>query len=115
MQKMRVKAAGSNQSLLKVIKNPVTAHLPIGAPIFGTHMKGELVDPLDLAASLPNQPIVFVFGAMSRGFISGENCEKLYSFSQYPVRTWRLHRIPLLRHDLCFVFYSSPLLWRSAA
>jgi hypothetical protein len=87
MQKMKVKAAGSNQTLMKVIKNPVTAHLPVGAPIFGTHMKGELVDPIDLVAEMPDKPIVFVFGAMSKGFITGENCEKLYSFSQYPVRS----------------------------
>lgn len=85
MQKMKVKAAGSNQTLMKVIKNPVTAHLPVGAPIYGTHMKGDLVDPIDLVAELPDKPIVFVFGAMSKGFITGENCEKLYSFSQYPV------------------------------
>ncbi|CAE7341261.1 unnamed protein product [Symbiodinium sp. KB8] len=85
MQKMRIRAADSNQTLMRIIKNPVTAHLPTGAPIYGTHMKGELVDPLELAASLPNGPVCFVFGAMSKGFISGEDCEKLYSFSQYPL------------------------------
>ena len=88
MQKMRIKAADTNQTLMRVIKNPVKAHLPTGAPIFGAHMKGELVDPMELAAGLPDGPVCFVFGAMSKGFITGEDCEKLYSFSQYPVSAW---------------------------
>lgn len=98
MQKMRIRAADSNQTLMRIIKNPVTAHLPTGAPIYGTHMKGELVDPLELAASLPNGPVCFVFGAMSKGFISGEDCEKLYSFSQYPVRGARACAVAHWKH-----------------
>eukprot|EP01138_Halocafeteria_seosinensis_P015903 gb/GECG01016229.1/.p1 GENE.gb/GECG01016229.1/~~gb/GECG01016229.1/.p1 ORF type:complete len:232 (+),score=19.63 gb/GECG01016229.1/:1-696(+) len=88
LHKMKVSAtaeSGTRKTLLRVVKNPFTQHLPPGTAIYGTHMKGELVDPLDLAPTLPDGPLCFVFGAMSQGFISGEHCEKLYSFSQYPL------------------------------
>jgi len=69
---------------MKVIKNPIEAHLPPGTVILGTHMKGELIDPIDLVPKLPEgKPICFVLGAMARGFIEGTECEKLYSFSKY--------------------------------
>jgi rRNA small subunit pseudouridine methyltransferase Nep1 len=40
---MKIRAAGSSVTLMKVIKNPVTAHLPIGVKKIGTSTKGKLV------------------------------------------------------------------------
>jgi rRNA small subunit pseudouridine methyltransferase Nep1 len=40
---MKIRASGSSVTLMKVIKNPVTAHLPIGVKKIGTSTKGKLV------------------------------------------------------------------------
>jgi hypothetical protein len=39
---MKIRATGSSVTLMKVIKNPVTAHLPIGVKKIGTSTKGKL-------------------------------------------------------------------------
>ncbi len=53
----------------------------------GTSSKGKLVDPLELVSRLPaDRPVVFVFGAISRGEYKADYVEETYSFSQYPVR-----------------------------
>jgi hypothetical protein len=41
---MKIRATGSSVTLMKVIKNPVTAHLPIGVKKIGTSTKGRLVN-----------------------------------------------------------------------
>jgi len=40
---MKIRAAGSSVTLMKVIKNPVTAHLPLGVKKIGTSTKGKLI------------------------------------------------------------------------
>lgn len=45
---MRVRAADSSETLLKVIKNPIEAHLPVGAPIVGLEAGARLVDASEL-------------------------------------------------------------------
>jgi rRNA small subunit pseudouridine methyltransferase Nep1 len=79
------KATEAGTTLMKVIKNPVTAHLPPGAPIIGADMKAELIVPMDLVPTLPDGPVVFVFGAMAHGFIKAEYIQKNVSFSRYPL------------------------------
>lgn len=39
LTKLRVRASGGSQTLLSVVKNPVTDHLPIGCKIIGTSSK----------------------------------------------------------------------------
>ena len=54
LQKMKIRAAGeSSQTLMKVIKNPIAAHLPVGCRKFCTSTKGTLVDVHKLVESLP--------------------------------------------------------------
>eukprot|EP00501_MAST-03F_sp_TOSAG23-6_P001780 GSMAST32.ASY1.ANO1.1858.1 assembled CDS len=63
LNKMKVRG----KVLLKVVKNPITRHLPIGCRKIGTSVGGKLIDPIDLVASLDqDEPIVFVFGAHSQ-------------------------------------------------
>lgn len=83
---MKVRAADSSDTLLKVIKNPVTAHLPIGAPVVGLEAGAKLVDAVELPAQLPlDGPIVFVIGAMSHGDIEADFITKTFSLSRYPL------------------------------
>ncbi|KAA0151468.1 hypothetical protein FNF27_08204 [Cafeteria roenbergensis] len=78
-------ATPSGRTLLKVVKNPVSAHLPPGAPVYGTNMKAKVVSPMDLVPALPDGPVVFVFGAMARGFIDADYVTHTFSFSRYPL------------------------------
>jgi rRNA small subunit pseudouridine methyltransferase Nep1 len=86
LHKMRVRAADGSDTLLKVIKNPVTAHLPIGATVVGLEMGSRLVDPFDLPSLLPpKKPVVFVIGAMSHGNIEADYITQSFSVSRYPL------------------------------
>ncbi|ETO22518.1 ribosome biogenesis protein NEP1, partial [Reticulomyxa filosa] len=40
----RIRALNHNTKLLKCVKHPIEKHLPPGAPVFGTSVKGDLVD-----------------------------------------------------------------------
>lgn len=48
-------------------------------------MKAEVVNPVDLVPALPDGPVVFVFGAMARGFIDADYVSDTFSFSKYPL------------------------------
>jgi rRNA small subunit pseudouridine methyltransferase Nep1 len=86
LHKMRVRAADGSDTLLKVIKNPVTSHLPIGATVVGLEMGSRLVDAFDLPALLPpKKPVVFVIGAMSHGNIEADYITQTFSVSRYPL------------------------------
>lgn len=74
----KIKAAENNKVLMKVIKNPVTDHLPIGCNKIGTSVEGSLVKISDFVSdpkkkftsSDPNEePItpVFVIGMSAYG------------------------------------------------
>lgn len=83
---MRVRAADSSDTLLKVIKNPVSAHLPVGATLVGLEAGAKLVDPVDLPGLLPKDgPVVFVVGAMSHGDIAPDFITQTFALSRYPL------------------------------
>lgn len=90
---MKIRSVGGDECLLKVIKNPITDHLPIGAHVFGTSVTGVLVDPISLVEELTemseknegNGSYVFVFGAFAHGHLNVDYVESMLSFSQYPV------------------------------
>lgn len=44
LHQMKIKSTDENQVLMKVIKNPITDHLPAGCYKIGTSVAGELVD-----------------------------------------------------------------------
>lgn len=93
LDKMRIRSTTGDESLLKVVKNPVTDHLPIGAHVFGTSVTGTLVDPIDFVSVLSEttdkntntDSFVFVFGAIAHGHLDLDYVEDMVSFSQYPV------------------------------
>jgi rRNA small subunit pseudouridine methyltransferase Nep1 len=90
LHKMKVRAADSSETLLKVIKNPVTAHLPVGAPVVGLEAGARLIDAFDLPSKgLPAEkrdgPVVFVIGAMSHGDIAADYLTTTFSLSRYPL------------------------------
>jgi rRNA small subunit pseudouridine methyltransferase Nep1 len=89
---MKIRAAGSSVTLMKVIKNPVVAHLPMGIKKIGTSVKGKLIRMSDyvpqLMAEVGKKPVCFVIGAVSVGNPAMDNdyvdeciCVSNYSLS----------------------------------
>lgn len=86
MIKYRIRAAESAEILLKVIKNPITEHIPLGSPIIATSEKSRLVDVDEYTRSLnKGKSVVFVVGAMSKGDLNIDYNEDSVSVSSYPL------------------------------
>lgn len=90
LTKLKIRASTSSTTLMKIIKNPVTEHLPIGVKIIGTSSKAKLVHMGEYIKQLGTEkkPIVFVIGAVSVGNPAMENdyvdesiCVSNYSLS----------------------------------
>jgi rRNA small subunit pseudouridine methyltransferase Nep1 len=87
LHKLSIRAADSSQKLLKVIKNPITDHLPVGCPKYLASFQAECVmHANEFAKSLPdNEPIVVVVGAMAKGSVDCSYTTKCVSISNYPL------------------------------
>jgi len=95
LHKMKIKAGNESTTLLKVIKNPFSQHLPAGTRCYGFSKEGKLYDPYALAKTLllPNPtesivPTCFVIGAMSTGHVTVNDhpyIEQMLSVSEYPL------------------------------
>lgn len=69
LHKFSVRAEKTSIKLLKVIKNPITDHLPVGCRKIGTSFSSDkTTHPSKLVPE--NDPIVFVVGAMAHGHVS---------------------------------------------
>jgi rRNA small subunit pseudouridine methyltransferase Nep1 len=97
LHKMKIKAGNDSTTLLKVIKNPFSQHLPAGTRCYGFSCEGTLYSPIALAktivgpdpeTSATQPPTCLVVGAMSTGHITIEDhpyIEKMFSISKYPL------------------------------
>lgn len=67
LHKLSVRAADGPQKLLRMIKNPVSDHLPPGCPRIATSFSsGEAVCPRTL---VPEGPAAVVIGAFAHGAV----------------------------------------------
>jgi len=73
--KYKIRAEGGSATLMKVVKNPVMDHLPIGIRKIGTSTKGELTRIEDYVTKNVDKtkPCCFVIGAVSKGNPAMEN------------------------------------------
>lgn len=95
LHKMKIKAADNGTTLMRVIKNPFSQHLPVGTHVYGMSCQGLLYSPQGLAKALiPLSPdegenqICFIIGAMAAGHVTVEDhpyIEKMFSISEYPL------------------------------
>ncbi|XP_053548798.1 ribosomal RNA small subunit methyltransferase NEP1-like [Bombina bombina] len=84
LHKLSVRAADGPQKLLKVIKNPLTDHLPVGCVKISTSFSGERVPCVrDLVP--PDNPVLLVVGAFAHGAVNVGYTERCVSLSQYPL------------------------------
>ncbi len=68
LQKLKIRAVNSSKTLLKVIKNPISDHIPIDTIKVGTSTMGKLVDMNEYAKKhKPDTPIAYIIGAVSKG------------------------------------------------
>ncbi|KAH7731763.1 Protein Y39A1A.14 [Aphelenchoides avenae] len=86
LHKLTIRAADSSQVLLKVIKNPVTMHLPVGSRKYLTSFSAtQLTMPKELAQTSADEPIVIVVGGIARGKINTDYTEGDIKISNYPL------------------------------
>ncbi|XP_068115508.1 ribosomal RNA small subunit methyltransferase NEP1 [Hyperolius riggenbachi] len=84
LHKLSVRAADGPQKLLKVIKNPITDHLPVGCTKISTSFQGERVSCVrDLVP--PEEPLLIVVGAFAHGAVDVDFAERSVSISEYPL------------------------------
>ena len=68
LKNLKIRAVNTSQTLLKVIKNPVTDHLPIDTLKIGTSTKANLVDVRKFITEIDfKRPVAFVIGAVAKG------------------------------------------------
>ena len=68
LHKLSIRSVNSQEKLLKVIKNPVTDHLPPNCRKVTLSYDAEVVRPKDYVADLGSQQSLCVFvGAMAKG------------------------------------------------
>ena len=87
LHKLSIRASDTSQKLLKVIKNPITDHLPAGCPKYLASFAAEKVQHVDeFAKEHPkNEPLVVVIGAMAKGQVDCDYNDKFVSISNYPL------------------------------
>lgn len=89
LHRLKIRSADGKDMLLRVIKNPISRHLPAGAHIYGFSHKGSVHNPMTLATNMPDDsPIVLIFGAMATGAISAVDhpyIQQMVSISEYPL------------------------------
>jgi rRNA small subunit pseudouridine methyltransferase Nep1 len=77
---MRIEAGDGSETLMRVIKNPITDHLPLDCRKIGTSAHARVVNMDEYIKTLPeNAPVCFVFGAIAHGSVS---CKFQYRFRQ---------------------------------
>ena len=87
LQKLSIRASNGPEKLLRVIKQPVTKYLPVGAKRVGlSHSAPSVVRMRDFVDALPpKEPVVFVAGAFAHGKIDHTYCDTFVSISEFPL------------------------------
>merc|ERR1711918_168279 len=87
LQRLRIRGTNWSGKLLKVIKGPVSKHLPIGCKTLGFSFSAKLlVNFNDFVQKLNDyKPIVLVVGAFAHGKIEASYMDESISISQYPL------------------------------
>lgn len=81
---MSVRANETSTKLMKVIKNPITEHLPVGCKKYIMSYTGGLKTPKELVPTV-EEPIALVIGAFAHGNVDVDYTEGSFSISSYPL------------------------------
>lgn len=77
--------AEDGPKLLKVIKNPITDHLPVGIQKIAMSFSSKKVQNCRELVPKTEDPIAIVVGAMARGSLNVDYTEDTISISNYPL------------------------------
>ncbi|EFN81317.1 ribosomal RNA small subunit methyltransferase NEP1 [Harpegnathos saltator] len=84
LHKYNIRASDGPMKLLKVIKNPVSDHLPVGCrKILMSFSSNKVQNPRELVPS--EEPIAIVIGAMAHGQVKTDYTEDIIAISKYPL------------------------------
>ncbi|CAA7397593.1 unnamed protein product [Spirodela intermedia] len=85
--KKNIHATGKREKLFRMIKNPVTQHLPVNSRKIGfSYSSDKLVHLRDYVAAVgDDSTLVFVVGAMAHGKIDADYTDDFVSVSNYPL------------------------------
>ncbi|XP_058449954.1 ribosomal RNA small subunit methyltransferase NEP1 [Malaya genurostris] len=85
LHKFSIKASDSPQKLMRVIKNPITNHLPVGCRKFAMSFSAAKVQhPKELVPE-KDEPVVFAIGSFAHGNLNLSYTEGSISISNYPL------------------------------
>lgn len=85
LHKMSVRASDSTIKLMKVIKNPIGDHLPVGCKKYVMSFTGKLVEnPRELVPK-EEEPVALAIGAFAHGNVNVDYSEGSFSISSYPL------------------------------
>lgn len=84
LHKMSIRATDTATKLMKVIKNPITDHLPVGCKKYVMSFTGALKKPSELVPAV-DEPIALVIGAFAHGNVNTDYTEGAFSISNYPL------------------------------
>lgn len=88
LHKLKVRSASGDATLLKVVRNPVTDHLPPGCRKIATSFSAKkLVDVKEFVPMLqPDIPHCFIIGGFAHGDLLGlDYVDEFISCSEYPL------------------------------
>lgn len=88
LHKLSIRASDTSQKLLKVIKNPVTQHLPAGCGKYLSSFGADAAihaNEFALNEVPDDKPVVVVIGAMARGSVDCDYTDKTVAISNYPL------------------------------
>lgn len=83
-----VRAKGCSKQLMKLLKNPVTLHLPVGCPKYGTSSKAKrIIRPEELvpAEGSNHKSVAVVIGAMAHDSCEPDYVDETFSISRFPL------------------------------
>lgn len=81
---MSIRATDTTTKLMKVIKNPITDHLPVGCKKYIMSFNGKLSTARELVPA-EAEPIALVVGAFAHGNVNPDYTEGSFSISNYPL------------------------------
>ncbi|XP_052890767.1 ribosomal RNA small subunit methyltransferase NEP1 [Anopheles moucheti] len=85
LHKFSVKAADSQKKLIRIIKNPITNHLPVGCRKFAMSYSANQVKNAKELVPEKDEPITLVIGAFAHGNLNLDYTEGAVSISNYPL------------------------------
>jgi rRNA small subunit pseudouridine methyltransferase Nep1 len=87
LQKLSIRATNGPDKLLRVVKQPVTRYLPLGARRVGMSFSAPKVVQLKeyVSASATKSNLVFVVGAMAHGKIEADYLDDFVAVSEFPL------------------------------